>query len=94
MLNIFHREAGLVIQPLLSWLGASLDGVIYDKEYSDHPGLLKIKCPSESRNSSAADLLNESSFYLQQNKMLRFYFKKSSFWLLYPNSDGYGTIAS
>ena len=40
--NIFLREAGLVIQPLLFWLGASPDGLIYDKEYSDHPGLFEI----------------------------------------------------
>ena len=66
--NIFLREVGLVIQPLLFWLGASPDGLIYDKEYSDHPGLLEIKCPSNRRNSSLADLLKDQSFYLQQNK--------------------------
>ena len=60
--NIFHREAGFVTQPLLFWLSASPNGSIYDKEYSDHPGLLKIKCPSDRRNSSAADLLNDQSF--------------------------------
>ena len=66
--NIFLREVGLVIQPLLFWLGASPDGLIYDKEYSDHPGLLEIKYPSNRRNSSLADLLKDQSFYLQQNK--------------------------
>ena len=66
--NVFLREAGLVIQPLLFWLGASADGLIYDKEYSDHPGSLEIKYPSNRRNSSPADLLSDQSFYLQQNK--------------------------
>ena len=66
--NIFLREAGPVIQPLLFWLGASPDGLICDKEYSDHPGLLEIKCTSNRRNSSPADLLNYQSFYLHQNK--------------------------
>ena len=65
--NIFFREAGLAIQPLLFWLGASPDGLICDKEYNDHPGLLEIKCPSNSRNFSPADLLGNQSFYLQQN---------------------------
>ena len=65
--NIFLRDAGLIIQPLLFWLGASPDGLNYDKSYSDHPGLLEIKCPSNRRNSSPADILHQS-FYLQQNK--------------------------
>ena len=51
--NIFLREVGLVIQRLLFQLGASPEGLIYDKEYSDNPGLLEIKCPSNRRNSPA-----------------------------------------
>ena len=56
--NIFLREAGF-IQPLLFWLGAKPDGLIYDKEYNDHSGSLKIKCPSNRRNSSPADLISD-----------------------------------
>ena len=56
--NIFLREAGL-IQPLVFWLGAKPDGLIYDKEYNDHSDSLKIKCPSNRRNSSPADLLSD-----------------------------------
>ena len=74
--NIFLREAGLVIQLLLFWLGASPDVLIYDKEYSDHPGLLEIKRPSNRRNSSLADLLRDQSFYLQQNKNVEVLLKK------------------
>ena len=91
--NIFLRVAGLVVQPLLFWLGASLDELIYDKEYSDHPGLLKMKCPSNRKNYSPADLLRDQSFYLQQNRNGEILLK-SSFWLLHPSSDGYWTIAS
>lgn len=64
--DIFLREAGLVIKPLLFWLGTSPDGLSYDKEYDDHPGLLKIKIPSNTSNSSPAGLLCDQSFYFQQ----------------------------
>ena len=66
--NIFLRETGLNIQPLLFWLGVRPDGLIYDEEYNDDPGLLEIKCPSNRRNSSPADLLSDHYFYLQRNK--------------------------
>ena len=62
--DIFLREAGLVIQPLLFWLGTSPDG--HDKEYGDHPGLLKNKIPSNTSNSTPAGLLCDQSFYFQQ----------------------------
>ena len=82
--NIFLREAGLVIQSLLFWLGASQDGLIYDKEYSDHPGLLEIKCPSNKKNSSPADLLSDQSFYLHQNKNGEIVLKKIIFLVITP----------
>ena len=63
--NIFLRDAGLITQFLLFWLSASPHGLNYDKNYIDHPGLLEIKCPSNRRNSSPADLLSDQSFYLQ-----------------------------
>ena len=66
--NIFLEKLNLLIQPLLFGFGASPDGSIYDKEYSDHPGLLEIKRPSNRRNSSPADLVIDQSFYLQQNQ--------------------------
>ena len=62
--NIFLREAGLVIQPLLFQSGASPDELICD----NHPGLLKIKCPFNRGNYSSADPPSDHSFYLQQNK--------------------------
>ena len=74
--NIFLEKLNLLIQPLLFGFGASPDGSIYDKEYSDHPGLLEIKRPSNRRNSSLADLLRDQSFYLQQNKNVEVLLKK------------------
>ena len=92
--NIFLREIGLVIQPLLFWLATRPDGLISDKEYSDHPGLLEIKYASSRINSLPADLLSDQSFYLQHSKMVKFYLKNIVFWLLYRSSNGYRTIAS
>ena len=60
--NILLRDPG---SGFLFWLGASPHGLNYDKTYSDHPGLFEIKCPSNRRNSSPADLLSDQSFYLQ-----------------------------
>ena len=37
---IFLGETGIAIQSLLFRLGTSLNGLICDKEHSDHPGLL------------------------------------------------------
>ena len=82
--NIFLRETGLNIQSLLFWLDVSPEGLIYDKEYSDDPGLLEIKCPSNRRNSSPADLLSDHSFYLQQNKHGEFCFKKIIILIIIP----------
>ena len=74
--NIFLREVGLVLQPMLFWLAARPDELIYDKEYSDHPSLLEIKYASNRINSLPADLLSDQSFYLQQNKNGEILFKK------------------
>ena len=74
--NIFLREAGLVMQLLLSWLGAGPGRLICDKEYSDRPGLPEIKCTSNNRNFSPADLLCNHSLYLQQNKIGEVLIKK------------------
>ena len=74
--NIFLTEAGLVMQLLLFWLGASPDRLICDKEYSDQPGLPETKCPSNNRNFSPADLLCNHSLYLQQNKIGEILLKK------------------
>ena len=56
--NIFLGEAELAVQSLLFWLGISPDGLIYDKEHSDHPGLLEFKYPSHRRNSFPADIFS------------------------------------
>ena len=43
--NVKVKEVGLLIQNQLFWLGASPDGVIFDKQNIPHVGLLEIKCP-------------------------------------------------
>ena len=68
-----------VIQQLLL-LGTSLDGLICDKEFSDHPALLGIKCLYNKRNSSPAELLNDQFFYLQQNHNGGFLFREMIIW--------------
>ena len=44
------REAGTIIQSQLFWLGASPDGVIFDKKIQEI-GLLEIKCPHKQEKS-------------------------------------------
>ena len=49
------REAGTIIQSQLFWLGASLDGVIFDKKIQEM-GLLEIRCPHNKRAMGLAGL--------------------------------------
>ena len=43
------REAGIIIQSQLFWLGANPDGIIFDKKVQEI-GLLEIKCAHIKRN--------------------------------------------
>ena len=62
--NIFLKEAELVIQPLLFWFGASPDGLIYNKENSDHPGLL------ETNALSTEDILFQQNYIQELFRMI------------------------
>ena len=64
MRNVKIREVGLIIQTKLFWLGASPDGVIFDKQNIPHIGLLEIKCPYTKRNSSIEDIVNDNRSYI------------------------------
>ena len=67
--NIFFTEAGLVIQTLLFWLGASSNRLIQcEEEYNDDPGLLEIKCPSNRRNYSPAGPLSDQCLSAAKQK--------------------------
>ena len=64
MRNVKIREVGIIIQTKLFWLGASPDGVIFDKQNIPHIGLLETKCPYTKRNSSIEDIVNDNKFYI------------------------------
>ena len=61
------REAGIIIQSQLFWLGASPDGVIFDKKIQEI-GLLEIKCPHNKRNLSIKNIITDKTFYAAINK--------------------------
>ena len=69
------REAGIIIQSQLFWLGACPDGVIFDKKVQEI-GLLEIKCPYNKRNLSIESIVNDKTFYIALNKDKKPYLKK------------------
>ena len=56
------RETGIIIQSQLFWLGASPDGVIFDKNIQE-TGLLGIKCLYNKRNLSIESSSTNKAFY-------------------------------
>ena len=69
------REAGIIIQSQLFWLGASPDGVIFDKKIQEI-GLLEIKCPYNKRNLSIESIITDKTFYIALSKDKKPYLKK------------------
>ena len=69
------REAGIIIQSKLFWLGASPDGVIFDKK-NQEIGLLEIKCPHNKRNLSIESIITDKTFYIALSKDKKPYLKK------------------
>ena len=61
------REAGIIIQSQLFWLGATPDVVIFDKKCQEI-GLLQIKCPYNNRNLSIESTVIDKIFYFALNK--------------------------
>ena len=61
------REAGIITQSQLFWLGASPDGVIFDKK-NQEIGLLEIKCPHNKRNLSTESIITNKRFLLPLTK--------------------------
>ena len=62
------REAGIIIQSQLFWLGTSPDGVIFDKKIQEI-GLLEIKCPHNKRNLSIESIITDKTFILPLAKI-------------------------
>ena len=69
------REAGIIIQSQLFWLGASPDGVIFDKKIQEI-GLLEIKCPHNKRNLSTESIITDKTFNIAISKDKKAYLKK------------------
>ena len=69
------REAGITIHSRLFWLGASPDGVIFDKKIQEI-GLLEIKCPHNKRNLSIESIVTDKIFYIALGKDKKPYFKR------------------
>ena len=63
--NINVREAGLVINPLLFWFGASPDGLVLDGTTSLPNGPLEVKCPEAKKNCSLEERVANPTFYVQ-----------------------------
>ena len=69
------REAGIIIQSQLFWLGTSPDGVIFDKKIQEI-GLLEIKCPHNKGNLSIESIITDKTFYIALSKDKKPYLKK------------------
>ena len=88
--NIIIRETGIVMQPCLFWLAASPDGMVFDAEYSESPGLIEIKCPFSKRNATPQEILEDESFYLEKDENGKPKLKRNHSWLLYADTNGNG----
>ena len=63
LLKFIVYDAGLSVFPLWPFLGASLDGKVYDQPDSIPPfGLLEIKCPFTKRGGKMAEVTNDNGF--------------------------------
>ena len=56
-------------------MGASPDGVIFDKKIQEI-GLLEIKCPYNKRNLSIESIITDKTFFIALNKDKKPYLKK------------------
>ena len=56
-------------------MGASPDGIIFDKKIQDI-GLLEIRCPYNKRNLSIESIITDKTFYIALSKDKKPYLKK------------------
>ena len=59
------RETGLVVNPVLFWLGCSPDGLVFDGSISLPFGCLEIKCPENMKNLTPTQAMEDPSFYVE-----------------------------
>ena len=57
------------MQLLLFWLAASPDGMVYDRNFDNAPGLIEIKCPYTKRNAKLHELFEDKNFYLEKDEL-------------------------
>ena len=69
--NIVTEDTGLLIQPNLTWLGASPDGKALDQHEIPSYGLLEIECTYSKRDCDIHKLFRTDDFYigLDENEM-------------------------
>ena len=63
--SIRVRETGLVVNPVLFWLGCSPDGLVFDGSISLPLGCLEIKCPENMKNLTPTQTIKHPSFYIE-----------------------------
>lgn len=80
-------DAGLCVNPLLPYLGASPDGKIYDPLSDPCYGLLEIKCPFSKRADTLEQASADTTFYLE-NIGESFYLKKGHSSGYYEQAQG------
>ena len=83
------RETGLVVNPVLFWLGWSPDCLVFDGRIPLPFGCLEIKCPENMKNLTPTQAMKDPSFYvemrdrkpaLKKNYSLGYTAKYSSRW--------------
>ena len=60
--------SGLVINPEYSWLGAILDGVVYDPGCTDPNGVFEIKGPYNYSDTTPFQAASQKGFYCRLEK--------------------------
>ena len=66
---------GIVVNPRWPWLGASPDGVIFDK--TSPIGGIEVKCPYNGKNETINEIiLRNKNFFLKADNAGKIYLKK------------------
>ena len=59
------RETGLVMNPVLFWLGCIPDGLVFDGSILLPFGCLEIKCPENMKTLTPTQAMKDPSFYVE-----------------------------
>lgn len=72
--NVNYSPCGLILHPDAPWLGASLDGVVFDPTKYPQCGLVEIKCPTV-KNIVDCKYLQMDNGFLIINKSHAYYWQ-------------------